>query len=82
MIAADLLRVLLALGDRLELHEGRLAVAHPDGLMAPTHRDRIVEQRESLKALLTSQDPLAACSPVDQELFGHRPLMLLKCTSD
>jgi hypothetical protein len=69
MIAADLLRVQLALGYRLELHEGRLAVAPPDGAMAPRLRDRIIEQREHLKALLKSPDPLAACSPVDQELI-------------
>jgi len=70
MIAADLLRVLLALGYRVELHAGRLAIAPPSGTLLPcTLRDRIMEHRESLKALLVRPDPLAACSPIDEELL-------------
>lgn len=75
MIAADLMRSLLALGYQTELHDGRLAVASPEGKLTSELHDRIVEQRDALKALLAASGPLLDVKSADEHLLdvdAHR----------
>lgn len=69
MITADFLRTLLALGYRVELHDGRLAVAPPEGKLPSDLRDRIAEQRDALKARIASPEPLPHVWSADEHLL-------------
>lgn len=70
MMEADLMRALLALGFRMELRDGRLVVAPPEGKMAGGLRSCIVDQRDALKTLLASPNPLPDVRSADEHLLG------------
>jgi hypothetical protein len=52
MTAAELLSLFKHLGIRLEVHDGRLMVDAPKGVMTPELREALVAHRDELLAML------------------------------
>jgi len=69
MIAAHLMRALLAIGYRVKVHDGKLFVAAPEGKIASELRDRIADQCDALKVFIGSSHPLPDVRSTDERLL-------------